>query len=144
MASLLFAGGLLAYEKIKDIKAKKVARKAHNQSRYSDLQSATCICTSLEKVEEGCPVHDLQRKRLEGEEDDGVEEEGEREKGEERRRERGHEGKGMLDGEKERGGMKGGEAPPPRYEDVTTAADGKAGLKERMGRMGRKEDGVVR
>lgn len=92
-------------------------------------------------------MHDLRGKRLEGEEDDGGEEEGEREKGEERR-ERGHEGKGTLNGEKERGGMKGGEAPPPRYEDVTTtAADGKAGLKERMGRMGRmgrKEDGVVR
>ncbi|KAL8858120.1 MAG: hypothetical protein Q9178_005297 [Gyalolechia marmorata] len=63
MASLLFAGGVLAYEKIKESKAKKHARKAHNAARYSDLQSSTCICSNLEKNTVGCPVHDPSTQR---------------------------------------------------------------------------------
>ncbi|KAL8780543.1 MAG: hypothetical protein Q9213_006409, partial [Squamulea squamosa] len=60
MASLIFAGGVLAYEKIKSSKAKKTARKAHNAARYSDLQSSTCTCSSTEKENRrGCPVHDV-------------------------------------------------------------------------------------
>ena len=139
MASLLFAGGLLAYEKIKDVKAKKQARKAHNQSRYSDLQSATCVCTSGEKIEEGCPVHDLRRKRLEGEEEEEEEEKGEREK--ERGDERGGEKAEGMRGV-ERGGEE--EAPPPRYEDVAASSAAPKGLKGRIGRKGKEEDGVVR
>lgn len=126
MASLLFAGGLLAYEKIKDVKAKKQARKAHNQSRYSDLQSATCVCTSLEKDGEGCPVHDLRRKRLEGEEGDGEEE---------------------REGEKVDEGVGRGKAEeaPPRYEDVAAAsAAAPNGVNGRIRGKGKEEDGVVR
>ncbi|KAL8890892.1 MAG: hypothetical protein Q9215_002043, partial [Flavoplaca cf. flavocitrina] len=51
MASLLFAGGVLAYEKIKDAKAKKAFRKAHNEARYSDLQSSTCTCVPSSGIE---------------------------------------------------------------------------------------------
>ncbi|KAL8925384.1 MAG: hypothetical protein Q9172_002264 [Xanthocarpia lactea] len=63
MASLLVAGGVLAYEKIKESKAKKHARKAHNAARYSDLQSSTCICSTPEKNTVGCPVHDPNTRR---------------------------------------------------------------------------------
>ncbi|KAL9621696.1 MAG: hypothetical protein Q9204_008095 [Flavoplaca sp. TL-2023a] len=125
MASLLFAGSVLAYEKIKDAKAKKVARKAHNEARYSDLQSSTCTCvplfsSSIEKDGEemdvkGCPVHDpaLRNRGLKEEERRVREElvrgewEGEREKGkgdvkeeEEKRAYTGdEEGAGLGDGE---------------------------------------------
>ncbi|KAI4265380.1 MAG: hypothetical protein L6R38_009465 [Xanthoria sp. 2 TBL-2021] len=145
MASLLFAGGVLAYEKIKDAKAKKVARKAHNAARYSDLQSSTCTCTTLEKNTPGCPVHDPQARRK------GLKEEEERERGELI--------KGMGKGEKatcngdedEVGDLyhgeprrrdditatgangAGREEAPPRYEDVAAAgAAAPAGFKERI------------
>ena len=159
MASLLFAGGVLAYEKIKDAKAKKVARKAHNEARYNDLQSSTCTCTSTssststpshnpfeeekEKFTKGCPVHDPEMRRK------GLKEEVERERGE---LIRGSGEKGVYvsdaDGEGDdatRGtvvdGKKGGEEPP-RYEDV--AAPPPVGFKERMRRKGKGEERVVR
>ncbi|KAL8994678.1 MAG: hypothetical protein Q9169_005408, partial [Polycauliona sp. 2 TL-2023] len=72
-----------------DAKAKKVAKKAHNAARYSDLQSSTCTCSTSdpihtfengneeesekerEKDVTGCPVHDplLRRKNLKEEEE---------------------------------------------------------------------------
>ncbi len=167
MASLLFAGGVLAYEKIKDAKAKKAFRKAHNEARYSDLQSSTCTCgsSSIEKGGEerdvkGCPVHDLAlRKR-------GLKEEERREREELVRGEREGEkemGKGDVkeayDGDEEGDGLGGGEPrlvdtsasgtvgreelepPPPKYEDV---ADRPVGFKDRIRRKGKGEEGIVR
>lgn len=149
MASLLFAGGVLAYEKIKDAKAKKTARKAHNAARYSDLQSSTCSCThphntpAQEKNTKGCPIHDAQARLKEEEE---------------REREDIIKGKGKGDGEKvayngdedEVGDSypgeprrrddvsatgangAGREEAPPRYEDVAAAPVAPVGVKERI------------
>ncbi|KAI4246204.1 MAG: hypothetical protein L6R42_009988 [Xanthoria sp. 1 TBL-2021] len=143
MASLLFAGGVLAYEKIKDAKAKKTARKAHNAARYSDLQSSTCTCThphdtpEQEKNTKGCPVHDPEARRK------GLKEEEERER-EDLTKEKGK-GKGekatynsddgdedgdLYSGEPRRrddviatgANAAGREEAPPRYEDVAAVA----------------------
>ncbi|KAI4117071.1 MAG: hypothetical protein LQ338_007616 [Usnochroma carphineum] len=66
MASLLFAGGILAYEKVQEKRAKKVAaRKAHNAARFSELEAEnaaarekkSCSCGGSEGWA-GCPVHD--------------------------------------------------------------------------------------
>ncbi|KAL8805985.1 MAG: hypothetical protein Q9182_001642 [Xanthomendoza sp. 2 TL-2023] len=141
MASILFAGGVLAYEKIKESKAKKVAKKAHNAARYSDLQSATCTCdTGVEKEagSKGCPVHDAPRDMNEG---------GAERRGSEEEDSRGRDS-GVVREKEESGvynGSREGEEEPPRYEDVAGPV-GKRGFKDRM--FGRKEkeggDGVVR
>ncbi|KAL8679000.1 MAG: hypothetical protein Q9186_004684 [Xanthomendoza sp. 1 TL-2023] len=141
MASILFAGGILAYEKIKESKAKKTAKKAHNAARYSDLQSATCTCNSLVEKEAGgekaCPVHDASGymdaegvKRRDGE-------------GAERRED---DGEGLRgDGREKDEVVREGGDEPPRYEDVAGPV-GKRGFKDRV--LGRREkeggDGVVR
>ncbi|KAI4274143.1 MAG: hypothetical protein LQ337_004137 [Flavoplaca oasis] len=169
MASLLFAGSVLAYSKIKDTKAKKARRKAHNAARYSDLQSSTCTCVpvfSSSSVEEkdgeekdgkvkGCPVHDpALRKR-------GLKEEERREREELVR----GEGKGDVKEEEKKvytgdeegdgeqplvdtsapGTMVGEEpepSPPPKYEDVAVRP---VGFKDRIRRKEKTgEEGIVR
>ena len=173
MASLLFAGGVLAYEKIKDAKAKKAFRKAHNESRYSDLQSSTCTCgsSSVEKDGEerdvkGCPVHDpaLRKRELKEEERREREElvrgerEGEREKGkgdvkEEKRAYTGdEEGDGLENGGEQPlvdtsapGTVVGEEPePPPPPRYEDVAAARPVGFKDRIRRKGKGEEEIVR
>ncbi|KAL8780544.1 MAG: hypothetical protein Q9213_006410 [Squamulea squamosa] len=68
MASILFAGSVLAYEKFKESKAKRAARKAEHASRFSELekenqkriealQKNTCFCSTSDWQGGGCPVH---------------------------------------------------------------------------------------
>ena len=162
MASLLFAGGVLAYEKIKDAKAKKAFRKAHNESRYSDLQSSTCTCgsSSIEKDGEerdvkGCPVHDpaLRKRGLKEEERRGREElvrgDG-KGKGDVKEEKRPYTGDEEGDGEQPLvdtsapGTVVGEESdpPPPKYEDVAAARP--VGFKDRIRRKGKGEEEIVR
>lgn len=65
MASLLFAGGILAYDKVQESRAKKAAQKAHNHARFSaleadnaarmrTLQEKTCSC---DRSGQGCAMH---------------------------------------------------------------------------------------
>ncbi|KAL8989681.1 MAG: hypothetical protein Q9169_008309 [Polycauliona sp. 2 TL-2023] len=67
MASVLLAGPVLAYEKFKESKAKRAARKADKASRFSDLeeenrkriealQKNTPFCNTSDWQGGGCPV----------------------------------------------------------------------------------------
>lgn len=71
MASLILAGGVLAYEKVQASRAKRTERKAHNAARFSELeaenaarlrrlQEKTCFCENSDwdsRRGGGCPVH---------------------------------------------------------------------------------------
>lgn len=142
MASLLFAGGVLAYEKIKESKAKKTAKKAHNAARYSDLESSTCTCNTAEKesgTSKGCPIHDPSTS-VHGESEEKA---GETKLGGQDHGVRNESGGPVENyGSSERAPK---EEEPPRYEDVAGPV-GKRGFRDRV--MGKREkemgDGVVR
>ncbi|KAL8730223.1 MAG: hypothetical protein Q9166_004200 [cf. Caloplaca sp. 2 TL-2023] len=155
MASLLLAGGVLAYEKIKESKAKKVAKKAHNAARYSDLQASTCTCPSTGSSEKqktwGCPVHDPAHVGMQGGitgDGRGEKVDGERRSEESPRRQSiGKAGTVVhnddLDGE----GRRRYDDEPPRNEDIAGSEPvARKGFKRRVRRdRGKgKEDAVVR